>query len=127
MERPTRTGEARGFTLVELMAVIVIILLLASVAVPVAYRSIVRARESTLMTTLNVTRKAIDDYRGDHAKYPESLSELKEKRYLRDIPFDPVTNSATTWLYDRADDGGIMNIHSGSSDTASDGSAFGGW
>lgn len=84
----------RGFTLVELLIVMTIIGILASIAVPSYRRSSIKARETVLMEDLYQMRRAIDAYFADRAKYPESLDELVEAKYLRDLPHDPFTGNA---------------------------------
>jgi general secretion pathway protein G len=84
----------RGFTLIELLIVITIISILASIAVPSYKRSTIKARETVLMEDLYQMRRAIDAYFADRAKYPESLAELVEAKYLRDLPRDPFTGEA---------------------------------
>ncbi|MEZ4598982.1 MAG: prepilin-type N-terminal cleavage/methylation domain-containing protein [Syntrophotaleaceae bacterium] len=89
-----RTG---GFTLIELLIVMTIIGILASIAVPSYQRSVIRSREAVLAEDLYQMRQAIDSFYADNARYPESLEELQEKKYLRGIPRDPFTNSGETW------------------------------
>jgi general secretion pathway protein G len=120
MGRVTRIGEPaakrggrRGFTLIELLLVLLIVALLASLVAPVVTGSIQRAKESTLKEDLYVMRKAIDDYYADSGKYPELLSDLVTKQYLRRIPRDPLTESAETWVLVRSDGGGIVDVRSG--------------
>lgn len=123
--------RARGFTLIELLFVLVIVALLAGIVGPVLVNSIGNARESTLKEDLFVMRKAIDDYYADNGKYPAELARLTDKHYLRRIPADPVTERADTWVFVRVatDDGegGIVDVHSGSNKTASDGTAYRDW
>ena len=81
----------RGFTLIELIVVMAIVALLASIVAPRYFRSVDNAREATLKTSLNVMRDAIDKYMADQGRYPGSLQELAQRRYLRAVPQDPVT------------------------------------
>lgn len=123
--------RARGFTLLELLLVLIIVALLASIVGPMLLGSISRARESTLKQDLYVLRKAIDDYYADNGKYPLELGDLVDKRYLRGIPADPVTERRDTWLALRADNSrgpqGIVDIHSGSELAANDGTFYRDW
>jgi len=131
MARPTVTGK-RGFTLLELLLVLVVISLLAALALPVVTGGISRARESTLKTDLQALRKAIDDYYADTGAYPGELEELVKKRYLRRIPVDPLTEKRDSWVLVRAEDEtpgvkGIVDVRSASPDQAADGSYFRDW
>ena len=88
----------RGFTLVELMVVLAIIALLLSVVVPHYMGRVQRAEEAVLQENLQIMRDALDKHYADAGKYPASLEELVAKRYLRAIPKDPFTQSASTWI-----------------------------
>lgn len=121
----------QGFTLLELLFVMVIVTLLAAIVGPSLTGGISRARESALKEDLFVVRKAIDDYYADNSKYPQTLELLVEKRYLRTIPVDPITEKKDTWIflrkgYSSADDG-IVDIKSGSDLQARDGSNYRDW
>lgn len=121
----------RGFTLLELLFVLVIVALLASLAAPVLTSSIDHAREAALRQDLNVLRKAIDDYHADQGKYPPELAELVERHYLRAIPADPVTQRSDSWvlIYSGSDaiHKGIVDVRSGADQTARDGSLYRDW
>ena len=80
-----------GFTLIELMIVMAIIVILISVAIPFYQKSITRAKESVLHSNLSAMRNAIDEYSYDKQKAPQQLSDLVSEGYLRDIPKDPIT------------------------------------
>ena len=96
-EKKCNSG-CRGFTLIELMIVVSIIGILAAIAVPNYQWGVIKAKESVLREDLYNFRTTIDQFHADQGKYPDSISELKEKKYLRDIPIDPFTKSADTWV-----------------------------
>jgi general secretion pathway protein G len=120
-----------GFTLIELMVVLAVVALLLSVAVPRYFNSVNRAKESVLRANLSVTRDALDKYFGDTGRYPDSLEQLVRSRYLRSLPVDPITESATTWIVQPPDrperSGAVFDLHSGAQGKASDGSNFSDW
>lgn len=128
-------SRRRGFTLIELMIVISIILILVSIAVPMYEQSVVRAKEAVLRQDLKTMRDQIDNYTMDKEKAPQSLQDLIDAQYLRVIPKDPFTGSAETWQVENSDtfqsldqtEPGISDVHSGSSMTGSDGTAYSSW
>lgn len=91
-------GTGKGFTLIELMVVLAIVGLLSAIVAPRYFKSVDRAREASLRTSLNVMRDAIDKFAADKGRYPESLDELAQSRYIRDIPEDPITGRRDSWL-----------------------------
>jgi general secretion pathway protein G len=125
---------SRGFTLLELMIVISIIMILMAVAVPVYNQSIVQARESTLRSNLSTLRNVISQYTLDKQKAPQSLDDLVTAGYLRQVPLDPMTRQPN-WEVVQEDvllavdqnDPGITDVHSASNGTASDGTAYSSW
>jgi general secretion pathway protein G len=118
-----------GFTLIELMVVMVIIAMLISLALPRYFEGLKRAREAVLEEDLNVMRKAIDHYHADKNIYPASLQTLVTERYLKFIPEDPITNSNETWQIELPPDNTnrVYDIHSGSTETASNGTPYNAW
>lgn len=120
-------GE-HGFTLLELMAVVTIAGILVTLAEPSFHQSAVRAREAALKQDLFTMRDALDQYRADKGKYPDSLAGLREEGYLKRIPVDPFTKSDGTWqeILDQAD-GGVFDVHSGNDLVALEGSPYNQW
>jgi len=126
----------RGFSLIELMVVLFILLILATMSIPIFTSAIVHAREAVLKDDLYTLRKLIDEYTLDKQKPPTSLSDLVDAGYLRaGVPVDPFTGSSDTWQTDTEEvptspsqaASGIVNVHSGSDGTALDGTAYSSW
>ena len=121
-----RHPGAAGFTLIEVLIVMVIITILAGISLGVYNNSVVRAKEAVLAEDLFQLREAIDQYYADKNKWPPSLDALVDEKYIRIVPVDPITNSATTWQteYGEPDPGnpsaepGISNVRSGSDETS---------
>lgn len=117
------------------MIVMAIIGILLLVAVPRYVSTLKLARESVLREDLQVLRSAIDSYTMDKQKAPQSLDELVQEGYLKKIPQDPMTYSDTTWVTDTSDamhsldqtDPGVDDVHSGSTETGSDGQSYSTW
>lgn len=127
-----RSCRSSGFTLIELIVVLAIVGLLASIVAPRYVRSVDNAREASLRTSLNVMRDAIDKYAADRGRYPESIDDLVAKGYLRKVPEDPVTGRSDSWqmLPPRADDampGRVGDVRSGASGRAQDGRPYSAW
>lgn len=130
-----RQATARGFTLIEVLIVVTLIVVLASVGLPVYQNSVHRAREATLKENLFRMRDAIDQYYADKTKYPASLEDLVSEGYLREIPRDPMTDSSETWQTEAAEpdpanptaEPGIYNVRSGSDGTSLDGTPYSEW
>lgn len=119
-----------GFTLIELLVAMAIIATLMSIAAPRYFDHLDRASENTLRQSLVVMRDAIDKFRADTGAYPANLSELVDRRYLRKIPVDPLTDSATSWKIvppPEGERGGMGDVRSGAPGTARDGSAYADW
>jgi general secretion pathway protein G len=130
-----RVRQSRGFTLIEMLIVMTLIVVLASVGL-IAYQSSVRrGREAVLKEDLYRMRDAIDQYYADKGKYPTDLNELVTSSYIRRIPVDPITNSAETWQTVQAEpdpnnptvEPGINDVKSGSEAAAIDGSNYADW
>ena len=131
----TRTQRSTGFTMIEMMIVISIMLILISIAAPLYSTSIVRAREAVLRQDLFTLRSLINQYTQDKQKAPQALDDLVTAGYLKQIPKDPFTNSNTTWQVEQEDvllsldqsEPGISDVHSGSNATGSDGTPYSQW
>ncbi len=128
--------KSRGFTLIELMIVISVILILVSVALPAYNQSIWRARESVLKQNLFAIRSVISQYTLDKQKAPQSLEDLVSAGYFKQIPTDPMTSRNDTWTVEQESDTimtvdqqdpGISDVHSGSTAVGSDGTAYNTW
>ena len=130
-----RKQHEAGFTLLELMIVMAIIVILTVVAIPAYLGSVRAAREAVLKEDLQTMRGAIDSYTADKQKGPQSLDDLVQDGYLREIPTDPMTHAKDTWVTDMGDtlrsvdqtDPGIDDVHSGSQETGTDGQPYSAW
>ncbi|MGA2233932.1 MAG: type II secretion system protein [Terriglobales bacterium] len=124
----------RGFTLIEMVVVISMVLILLAIALPMYNQSIIRARETTLKQNLATLNKVIDQYTLDKQKAPQSLQDLVSAGYLKAVPYD-ITGSRDTWVLEQEDSlksidqtqPGIVGVHSGSDQTAIDGTAYSSW
>jgi general secretion pathway protein G len=129
-----RRKSARGFTLIELMIVISIILILISIAVPIYSQSVLRAREAVLKDNLQTMRSLIQQFTLDKQRAPQSLQDLVSSGYLRELPAD-ITGSRETWVEVQEDtllsvdqqQPGIVDVHSGSELVSSEGTAYSSW
>ena len=130
-----RRHRSRGFTLIELLIVISMIMILVSLAVPMYQQSIRRAKEAVLRDDLFTLRSSIDQFTLDKQRAPQSLDDLVQAGYLREIPMDPMTNTRDSWVVVNEDylqsidqtQPGITDVHSGSELTAMDGTAYSSW
>lgn len=124
-----------GFTLIELIIVMTVIGLLASIAIPSFVNSVKRAKEAVLKEDLHTMRSAIDGYTVDREQAPQTLDDLVQAGYLKSIPVDPMTTRSDTWITSQSDvltnitetQGGISDVHSGAQGLATDGSSFNTW
>ena len=130
-----RRYSRRGFTLVELLIVMTILSILISMAVPIYQRSIQRAKESVLKQNLFTLRTVIDEYTYDKQRAPQSLQDLVEYGYLREIPVDPIVGTRTDWIIVMEDavasvdqtSPGIFDVKSSSSDMSLEGTPYNEW
>ncbi|WKB56147.1 type II secretion system protein [Eleftheria terrae] len=136
MVNARRPSSRRGFTLIELLVVMAIIATLLALVGPKYFSSLKRSQETVLRTNLRITRDAIDKFRGDTGRYPASLQELVDQRYLRELPMDPVTERNDSWvlLGPPGTDSGTMaapavlyDLRSGAAGMAADGTSYGSW
>lgn len=119
-----------GFTLIELLVVLAIVAVLLTLAVPRYHGQLESAKEAVLRDNLRTTRELIDKFYADTGRYPETLDELVERRYLRARPIDPLTDSAETWILvppSAGYTGAVQDLKSGAKGVARDGRAFVEW
>ena len=131
----TGTDPRAGFTIIELLIVMTLIIILASVGMTQYRNSVTRSEEAVLKENLFRMRDAMDQFYADKNKWPADLAELVSEGYIREVPIDSVTKSKDTWQTENAEpdpnnpnaSGGISNVHSGSEGTALDGSRYSEW
>jgi len=119
-----------GFTLIELLVVMAVIGLLLAIVVPRYLNSVPKAEEAVLKENLMLTREAIDKYRADTGRYPDSLDDLVSKKYLRKLPYDPVAKSSDAWVIVPTEDtsqGAVFDLKSSATGTARDGTSYADW
>lgn len=127
--------DTDGFTLVELLVVMSLIIVLATISLATYTNSVQRGKEAVLRENLYRMRDAIDQHYADKGKYPESLQELVSAGYLRRVPEDPMTQSAETWVIVEAEpdpktlttEPGVYDVKSGSEANALDGTKYNEW
>jgi general secretion pathway protein G len=127
IEALSKVRLARGFTLIELLIVLAIVALLLSLALPRYMQSMDTARETLLKENLQRVRTTLQRFYGDTGRYPESLEELVERRYLSAVPIDPVTNTSNQWVLIGPEGevaGRVANVRSGAQGTTRDGRAY---
>ena len=120
----------KGFTLTELLVVLGIIALLLTLAVPRYFPSVDKTRETILGDNLRSMRLVIDQYYGDTGRYPDSLDQLVEKKYLRSVPLDPITEKADSWIVVPPEDvtkGGVSDVKSGAPGNDRSGKPYAEW
>ncbi|MEW5789114.1 MAG: prepilin-type N-terminal cleavage/methylation domain-containing protein [Pseudomonadota bacterium] len=124
-----RNRGTRGFTLIELLVVLSILGLLLSLAAPRYFQHVDRSKEAVLRENLATVRDAIDQYHADTGLWPSNLEALVEKRYLRKVPVDPVTDSPDTWILVPPGDNqeGVYDLHSGAEGVGADGKPYAEW
>jgi general secretion pathway protein G len=120
----------RGFTLIELLVVLAIVATLLTLAVPRYFGKVEATKETVLRENLRTTRDVIGKFYGDTGRYPESLAELVQKKYLGSLPFDPITGSSASWTLvpvPEGTKGAVYDIRSAASGRAIDGTAYAEW
>lgn len=123
---------AAGFTLIELIVVMAIVALLASIAAPRYFNSLQKSKETALRASLTTLRDAIDQFAADKGRYPESLQEMTEARYIREIPEDPLTGSRDSWVAlppptEMQATGQVWDVRSGAAGRSADGRLYADW
>jgi len=119
-----------GFTLIELMVVMAIIATLLSVTMPRYFHNVDKSKEVALRADLKVMREAIDKYYGDNTQYPDTLDDLVRKKYLHNIPLDPITGTDQSWILvapDSSIKGRVSDIKSGAPGLAIEGTPYADW
>lgn len=123
-------SRIRGFTLIELLVVLAIVSTLLLLVTPRYFGRVDQSRETVLRENLRTTRDVLDKFYGDLGRYPDSLQELVDRKYLRSLPYDPLTESSQTWTFVPVPEGyvgTVYDLHSGASGAARDGSNYADW
>nr|WP_279611827.1 type II secretion system protein [Burkholderia sp. BCC0044] len=126
--RSHRLSGAKGFTLIELLVVMAIVAVLLTLAIPKYFQSVETSKEVVLRENLRVIRETIDKYYGDTGRYPDSLTQLVDKKYLRVIPVDPVAGPAAEWKIlppDDLDQGKVYDVKSMAQGSDKNGTRYG--
>ena len=130
MNSSSPRAQGSGFTLIELLVVLSIVALLLTLAIPRYFPTIDSARETILADNLRNMRDTIDQFYTDRGRYPDSLEQLVEKKYLRSLPVDPITESTDTWILvppEDASKGAIYSIRSGAPGSGRNGRPYSEW
>ena len=133
--RRLTSSEGSGFTMIELLIVLTLVVILASLGMVQYRNSVTRAQEAVLKENLFRMRDAMDQFYADKNKWPSDLAELVSEGYIREIPEDPFTKSKDSWRTEQAEpdannpasSGGIDNVFSGAEGTALDGTQYSEW
>lgn len=128
--KPGNSVRACGFTLVELLVVLAILATLMSLAAPKYFETLDRAREAALRTDLRTLREAIDKYKADTGRFPESLTTLVQARYVYAIPVDAISDTADSWIVVASpdlDSPGVYDVRSGAAGVGRDGTPYNSW
>jgi general secretion pathway protein G len=133
--KPVQSSGVRGFTMIEMLVVMTLVIILASIGMVQYRNSVTRAEEAALKENLFRMRDAIDQFYADKNKYPNDISELVSEGYIREVPTDPMTRSKDTWQTTQAEPDannpassvGIYDVKSGSDRTALDGTRYADW
>lgn len=125
--KPWKGRKNYGFTLVELLTVLLLISILSAVATPVVVNAITRSKEAALLKDIRTMRELIDDYYADFNQYPDSLDVMVEKGYMRKIPVNPFSENDNDWTFVTDNRGGITDVFSRYDGIAKDGSNYRDW
>jgi len=125
------SNPKRGFTLIELLVVLAIVALLLTLAVPRFFPSVDKTKETILLDNLRSTRAVIDQFHADTGRYPDSLEQLVEKKYLARLPVDPILESDSGWVIAAPEEegvqGAVYDLHSGAPGNGRDGRPYAEW
>lgn len=124
--------DRRGFTFIEMLIVVAIIGILATIALPSFQLAVTKAKEAALKENLFILRDVIDQYYADQERYPPTLAELAEKRYLRRVPVDPITGKSDSWSFvyatdEQGQENGIVDVRSGGEQVGLNGVPYREW